>query len=220
MFFAIIVLLVNLAYLGLPAVVPGSHQNAHDLMERTEVTFAWKHYPVHDCSLPKLDRNPPDHEILAADCLWLLTMITSNNGGFFELWAFDNPSYKPLLGYNTCVLAAYHNVTHNTSDYAAVGNEDIAIILSMVLANFQDDGRLPTVTGNITCGRNDTSLNLLIYNGLTGGSGGPVLASTTTMLGYAWSNATRTGTVPALPSVSELSSSSATFSPSPLVTSA
>ncbi|ROV89358.1 hypothetical protein VPNG_10131 [Cytospora leucostoma] len=220
MFFAIIVMLANLAYLGLPAAVPGSLQTTHDLMERTEVTFAWKHYPVHDCSLPKLDRNPPEHDILAADCLWLLNMITSNNGGFFELWNFDNSSYKPLLGHNTCVLAASHNVTQNTSDYAVVGNQDVAIILSMALANFQDDGYLPTVAGNITCGRNDVSLNLLIYNGLTGGSGGPVNASTTTMLGYAWSNATRTSTVPALPSVTELSLSSAIIPPSPSVTSA
>lgn len=103
--------------------------------------------------------------------------------------------------------------------FRSVGNEDIAVILRMAMADFQEDGRLPTVTGNITCGRNDTSLGLIIYNGLTGGSGGPVSASTTTMLGYAWSNATRTATVPALPSVTELSSMSspATGSPSPSV---
>lgn len=119
MFFAIIVLLANLVDLGITAVVPGSHENSLDLVERTEVTFAWKHYPVHNCSPPKLDRNPSEREILATDCQWLLTMITSNNGGFFELWDFDNSSYKPLLGYNTCVLAASHPVTQNASDYAA-----------------------------------------------------------------------------------------------------
>ncbi|KUI69607.1 hypothetical protein VM1G_05547 [Cytospora mali] len=208
--FAIVVMIANLACLVIAAIVPHSKKASHNLAKRTEVTFAWDGYPVQNCSIPSLGRSPPEHSILAKDCEWVLNMILSNNGGYFELWDFDNPEYKPIVGYKTCVLAVSHAVTNNSSDYAIVGNEDVATIMRTALANFQHDKHVATVTGNMTCGPNNATLGVLIYNGLKGDSGGPVNASSTTMMGDAWGGATGTGAPPALPSATVPPSSSTT----------
>lgn len=83
--------------------------------------------------------------------------------------------------------------------------------MRMALVNFQKDGHVATVTGNMTCGPDNATLGVLIYNGLTGGSGGPVNASTTTMMGDAWGGATGTGKAPALPSVTMQAPSNVTL---------
>lgn len=114
-----IAMLANLAYLAAAAVMGHpSQQASHTPQKRTEVTFAWRHYPVQNCSLPELARRQPERSVLANDCQFVLTMITSNNGGYFELWDFDSPQFKPIVGYQSCVLAVYHSVDTNTSDYA------------------------------------------------------------------------------------------------------
>lgn len=247
------VVLANLACIATAAILPSYDQGVQNLVKRTEVTFVWHDYPVQNCSVPELGRSPPEHSILVEDCEWVRTMITSNNGGFFELWNFNSAKYKPIVGYKTCVLAVSHAVTHNSSDYAmyvsktltvpktqchhlvshlivprcfqfcfcftpltitfypSVGNDDVATIMATVLDNFQKDGYVATVTGNMTCGPDNATLGLLLYNGLTGGSGGPVNASITTMMGDAWGGASGTGKAPALPSVTvHPASSSAT----------
>lgn len=78
--------------------------------------------------------------------------------------------------------------------------------MRVALKDFQDhDGHVATLTGGMYCGPNNASVGLLVYNGMTGGVGGPVVnASTTTMIGDAWSRATGTGRPPPLPSVSRL----------------
>ncbi|ROW02997.1 hypothetical protein VMCG_05750 [Cytospora schulzeri] len=202
-----IAMLANLAYLAAAAAVatmPNNNNQAavDNLEKRTEVTFAWGRYPIQNCSSPSLGRSPPEHSISVKDCEWVLKMITSNNGGYFELWNFDSAGYKPIVGYKTCVLAVSHAVTKNSSDYAVIGNDDVAAIMKLALANFQHDGHVATVTGNMTCGPNNANIGILVYNGLMGGADGvPVNAGTTTMLGDAWGGATGTGRAPALPSV-------------------
>ncbi|KUI53586.1 hypothetical protein VP1G_00884 [Cytospora mali] len=208
-FFAIIVMVANLACLAIAAIVPNYKNASHNLAnKRTEVTFAWDGYPVQNCSIPSLGRSPPEHSILAKDCEWVLNMILSNNGGYFELWNFDSTKYQPIVGYQTCVLAVSHAVTHNSSDYAIVGNGDVATVMRIALANFKHSEHVATVTGNMTCGPNKATLGVLIYNGLAGDSGGPVNASSTTMMGDSWGGATGTGAAPALPSVTVPPSSS------------
>lgn len=111
-------MLAKLAYLAAAAAMGDYKQASDGLEKRTEVTFAWKHYPVQNCSTPVLARNAPEHSISAEDCQWVLTMITSNNGGFFELWDFDGHLFKPIIGYQSCVLAVHHAISQNSSDYA------------------------------------------------------------------------------------------------------
>lgn len=117
-FLIAIAMLANLAYLAAAAAMSKYKQTSDGLEKRTEVTFAWKQYAVQNCSALELERNPPEKSVLAEDCQWVLNMITSNNGGYFELWDFETHVFKPIIGYQSCVLAVYHSVNQNASDYA------------------------------------------------------------------------------------------------------
>lgn len=101
--------------------------------------------------------------------------------------------------------------TSNTYALRSVGNEDVAGIMRTALIDFQDDGHVATLTGSMTCGPNNASIGILVYNGMTGDSGGPFNASTTTMIGDAWSRVTGTGKPPALPSATMLVPSNVTL---------
>jgi hypothetical protein len=117
-FLMTIAMLANFVYLAAAAAMRDDDQASDSLAKRTEVTFAWHHYPVQNCSSLELGRSPPEHSILAEHCQWVLTMITSNNGGYFELWNFDSAKYEPIVGYKTCVLALSHAVSKKSGDYA------------------------------------------------------------------------------------------------------
>lgn len=103
---------------------------------------------------------------------------------------------------SSLIPSVVSKIDTNTLQPPSIGNEDVAGIMRTVLADFQNDTYVATLTGSMNCGPNNASLGILLYNGLTGDSGGPFNAVTTTMVGDAWGGATGTGRLPALPSVS------------------
>jgi hypothetical protein len=92
-----------------------------------------------------------------------------------------------------------------------MGSLDVIDLMARALSLYQIDGRLPTIFGSTTCGPNLAPLSILIYNGLTGWQGTPLLfdealegtytAVPTALKGPAVVGSYTTGLPPPLPSV-------------------
>ncbi|KAJ0106759.1 hypothetical protein J7T55_001283 [Diaporthe amygdali] len=176
--FTIFGLLANIIYMTVAAALPSSPGQTFGLAKRVESTFAWKDYFVRNCSAPLLYPNEGTQTIIADDCGKLSNWQSSNNGGYFELWDFshlNNFTYKPIVGYNTCVIAISHAVSNDSCDYAVVGSLDVIGLANQALGSFQVNGTLPTISGSFVCGPNHAPLNILIYDGQSGWQGRPML---------------------------------------------
>jgi hypothetical protein len=120
--FAIIGLLATMIHHFMAAAVPEHANAAPNIEKRVESTFAWKEYFVRNCSVPCLAARDDDPmTINGEDCKNLSIWQSSNNGGYYELWDFDhfnNLTYRPIVGHDTCVVALSHAATNTPNDYA------------------------------------------------------------------------------------------------------
>ncbi|KAL1846844.1 hypothetical protein Daus18300_014129 [Diaporthe australafricana] len=177
---AFIGLLASMVYITVAAAVPQHADMPLGPAKRTESTFAWKKYFVHNCSTPTLYANDGGDKISGGDCIGLVDFQSGNNGGYYELWDFDhfnNFTYKPIVGFGTCMLAVSHAASDKPNDYAVVGSADVMALMAAVLAKFQVAGSIPTISGSFVCGPNHAPLDLLVYNGSSGWSGKPQSAN-------------------------------------------
>lgn len=120
--FAILGLLATKIYLTMAAAVPEHASFAANTEKRVESTFAWKEYFVRNCTTPCLAASDDgDMTINGEDCKNLSTWQSGNNGGYYELWDFNNfnnLTYRPVVGHDTCVVALSHAETNIPDDYA------------------------------------------------------------------------------------------------------
>lgn len=120
--FALLGLLATMVYFAMAAAVPEHANSAANIEKRVESTFAWREYFVHNCTTPCLTASDyGDKTINGEDCNNLSVWQSSNNGGYYELWDFEhfnNLTYRPIVGHDTCVVALSHANSFVPIDYA------------------------------------------------------------------------------------------------------
>lgn len=118
----ILCLLATMVYLTVAAAVPRSAGAAPMVAKRVEATFAWREYFVRNCTTPYLRAVDIDNKTIDGnDCKNLSAWQSDNNGGYYELWDFghfNNYTYRPIVGQDTCVVALHHGENEGPNDYA------------------------------------------------------------------------------------------------------
>lgn len=115
-------LLATMIYLAMAAAVPGYPDAFPSVAKRVEATFAWREYFVRNCTTPYLRAVNVDNKTIDGnDCKNLSEWQSGNNGGYYELWDFNhfnNYTFKPIVGHDTCVVALHHGENVIPNDYA------------------------------------------------------------------------------------------------------